>query len=251
MTSPFRDSDIALAVRSRALVALDLQDGAVWEPSTGRLVARSGQRFTFDRGGATLASVSATGGTYTAPASMPAWELANSRLGIRLGTSDIVREASAIDWTPALLRSGRLLFVERGARTGTSGGTLLAITPDDPTSGVRWYIDTDTTYYGLTYHDGASPVTARLAAGTPSAGDVVELSWDWATNGALTLYQSINGGAATTATSSALAKASAWSAGTKTRIGRRGLTQNPAALTLLGLWLLPDAYSDTTLDEAA
>ena len=254
MTIPMMDSTLALGPQSRALLALDFADGAIWEPSTGQLVARSGQRFTFDRGGATLASVDATGGTYTAPASMPAWELANSVLGIRMGTGDIVREASVTNWVPSQIKSGRLLFVDRGARVGTNGDTLLAIAADDPTAGVRLFIDTTGSaggYYGITYHDGSSSVTARLESGQPTAGQLVELSWDWATNGALTLYQSINGAAATSATSSALAKVSAWSAGTKVRIGRRGLTQNPAPLTLLGLWLLPDAYNDTTLDEAA
>jgi hypothetical protein len=34
------------------------------------------------------------------------------------------------------------------------------------------------------------------------------------------------------------------------RIGRRGLTQNPAALTLSRLLVVPGALSDALLDEA-
>lgn len=243
-----RDSTKDLAPRSRALEALDFRDGPVFEPSTGLLVGRSGHRYSWSRGTSTLASVTATGGTYTAPATLPGWELANSQLGINLGTSDILRSHVATGWLPQEL-TGELLFVERGARTGTAGGTLLALAGDDPTSGVRVYLDTTGTYYRFTYHNGTTSVAATLTSGQPTAGQLVRMRFAISASGVLTLRQSINSGAYTSATSSALALPAAWASGTRLRIGRRGSTQNPAALTLLSVLLAPGTLTDTQLDE--
>jgi hypothetical protein len=143
-----RESSKVLAPRSRSLEALDFRDGLVIEPSTGKWVARSGHRYTWSRGTSTLASVTATGGTYTAPATLPAYELADSRLGVRMDVNDILRGDATVGWLPQEL-SGELWFVERGARIGTAGGTLLAIAGDDPATGVRLYIDTTGTAGGF------------------------------------------------------------------------------------------------------
>jgi hypothetical protein len=241
-----RESSRPLAPRSRALLALDFRDGPLWEPSTGLLVARSGQRFSVSRGSATLASVNATGGTYTAPASMPAWELANGVLGLRQGVDDVVRETADIACAVQAF-SGELEIVERGARSGTAGGTLLALSADDPTSGVRFYLDTTGSLYRLTAHNGTTSAAVTLGSGAPAPGDLVRFRFDW-TGTALTLTQSINGGAAVTATGAGVALPSAWGA-IRWRIGRRGATANPAALTLLRLLVVPGALNTTTLDE--
>ncbi len=244
-----RESTKALASRSRALEALDFRDGAVFEPTTGQFVARSGQRYSWSRS-TTLAGVDAVGGTYTAPATLPAYESANNQLALRLGTSDVLRSHVAIGWLPQEV-SGELLFIERGARVGTAGDTLLSLAGDDPTTGVRFFLDTSGTasgFYRATYHNGSTSVSATLTSGQPTAGQVVRLRWLW-TGAGITLRQSINGAAFTSATSSALALPAAFAAGTRVRIGRRGATQNPAPLTLLSLLLAPGVLSDAQLDE--
>jgi hypothetical protein len=246
-----RESTKDLAPRSRCLEALDFRDGAVFEPTSGLFVARSGHRFSWSRGTSTLAGVNAVGGTYTAPATLPAYESANSQLGVSLGVDDVLRGNAAVGWLPQEL-SGELLFVERGARIGTAGGTLLAISGDDPTTGVRIFIDTTGTaggFYRITYHNGSTSVTATLASGQPTAGQLVRLRWLWSASG-LTLRQSINGGAFTQATSGGLALPAAYATGARTRIGRRGATQNPAPLTLLSYWLAPGTLTDAQFDEA-
>lgn len=241
------ESQDLLAPDSRALLALDFRDGALWEPTTGLLVARSGQRFTWNRGSSTLASVNATGGTYTAPITVPAWETVSSALGLRLDANDVLRENADANFAVQAI-SGELVFIERGARTGTAGGTLLALAADDPSSGVRLYIDTSGSLYRLTAHNGTSSATVTLGSGAPASGDEVRHRFEW-TGSALTLTQSINGGASVTATGAGVALPAAWGA-VRWRIGRRGLTQNPAALTLLRLLVLPGALSDSLLDEA-
>ncbi|MCO4101059.1 MAG: hypothetical protein HEQ38_17030 [Gemmatimonas sp.] len=246
-----RESTKDLAPRSRCLEALDFRDGAVFEPTSGLVVARSGHRFSWSRGTSTLAGVNAVGGTYTAPATLPAYESANNQLGVNLGGDDVLRGNAAVGWLPQEL-SGELLFVERGARIGTAGGTLWAIAGDDPATGVRIFIDTTGTgsgFYRITYHNGSTSVTATLASGQPTAGQLVRLRWLWSASG-LTLRQSINGGVFTTATSGALALPSAYATGARTRIGRRGATQNPAPLTLLSYLLIPGTLTDAQFDEA-
>jgi hypothetical protein len=239
-----------LAPRSRALESLDFRDGAVFEPSTGLFVARSGHRYSWSRG-ATLAGVAAVGGTYTAPATLPAYESADNRLGVNMGTADVLRGNAAVGWLPQEL-SGELVFIERGARVGASGDTIFSIAGDDPETGVRLFIDTTGTasgFYRLTYHNGSTSVSATLSSGQPTAGQIVRLRWLWTAAG-LTLRQSISNAAFTQATSVSLALPAAWAPSARVRIGRRGLTQNPAALTLLSLHLTPGALSDTQFDEA-
>lgn len=238
-----------LAPRSRALEALDFRDGALFEPSTGRFVGRSGHRYAWARG-PSLSGVVATGGTYTAPATVPGYELAADGLGLRLGPDDVLRSDAPVGWLPQALM-GEIVFVERGARVGTAGGTLFALA-DDAVTGARLFLDTSgggSGFYGITYHNGTSSVTARLTAGQPTAGQVVRLRWGWGAAG-LTLRQSIAGAAETLATSGALALPAAWPSGARTRIGRRGATANPAALTLRSIVILPGTFDDVTLDEA-
>jgi hypothetical protein len=239
-----RESQADLGPQSRALLHLDIRQGATWEPSTGLLVAHSGQRFAWSRG-TTLASVPVPGGSYTAPATMPAWAEADSALALHLGADDLLREAVATPWRPTPF-FGRLRFIERGART-TSNATLFAITPDDPTSGTRFYLFASSNYYALFAHNGTTSATATLSAGQPAPGDVVTVDFAWAAAG-LALHQRIGAGAPTSATSGALALPSAWSAGTRARIGRRGATANPASLTLIQCALVPGAYDVDTLD---
>jgi len=243
-----RESTKGLAPRSRSFEALDFRDGAVFEPTTGLFVARSGQRYSWSRG-TTLAGVNAVGGTYTAPATLPAYESANNTIGVNLGTADVLR-GPVVGWLPQDL-SGELLFVERGARVGTAGDTLFSIAGDDPGAGARLFIDTTGTasgFYRITYHNGSTSVSATLSSGQPTAGQLVRLRWLWSAAG-LTLRQSINGAAFASATSGALALPAAFAAGTRVRIGRRGLTQNPAPLTLLSLHLAPGTLTDAQLDE--
>ena len=239
-----RETQRDLGPQSRALLHLDCRQGVAFETSTGLLVAHSGQRFTWSRG-TTLASVPVPGGSYTAPATLPAWAEADGALALHLGPDDILREAVATPWLPTAL-FGRLRFVERGART-TSNATLFAITPDDPTSGTRFYLYGTATYYALFAHNGTTSATATLTSGQPAPGDLVTMDFAWAAGGLL-LAQRIGAGAPTSATSGALALPSAWSTGTRVRIGRRGATANPASLTLISLALTPGAYSADTLD---
>ena len=235
----------AVPLASRALFAFDVQHAPLWERETGALVARSGHKGVWSRDTSTLASLTAANGTWTAPATIPGYDvktlLGTSSLVLIMGTTD--RVVFPLGWAPQAL-SGWIRFIETGARVATAGATLLALSGDDPTTGVRLYLDTSGTasgYYGITYHNGSTSVTARLASGQPTTGQVVDLRWQWASNGALSLWQSINGGAETTATSSALALPAAWASGAKLRINRRGLTQNAGQQSLRSVLLAPGA----------
>jgi hypothetical protein len=102
-------------------------------------------------------------------------------------------------------------FVENGtialanARVLTIGSAALG-TP-------YLYVFSNGTTYRAEHHNGSSAVTAALGA-APTTGNRVELRVVLAANGAVTIGQSINGAAETTATSSALALSAAWSATT-------------------------------------
>lgn len=245
----FVDVRQTVAPVSRALFAWDLRDGIEIEASTGLLVARSGHRGTWSRGTvASGAGLLATGGTYTAPGSMPSFEARTvdgvEQPTLHMGASD------TLVWTPGWLPqtlSGRLTFVELGART-TAGATLMAISGDDPTTGVRLYLDTSGTYYRLTYHNGTTSVAATLTVGQPTSGQEVDMLWTWSAAG-LTLKQSINGGAFTTATSGALALPSAWPSGARIRLNRRGATANAAVASYSSLLFAPGLLSDTEIQE--
>lgn len=231
---------------SRALLALDLRDGPVFEPSTGLIVARSGQRFGWSRS-TTLASVPVTGGSYTAVATLPAWELANDALALRLSANDVLRESVAVGIVPQTL-SGEFCFIERGARAGTAGGTLMALAGDDPTTGVRFYIDTTSSLYRITAHNGTDSATVTLPSGSPASGDVVRHRFEWSAS-SLLIKQSVNNGAFVSGQTAGVALPTAYDATTKWRIGRRGSTQNPAALSLCWLFVTPGELDDAALDE--
>lgn len=246
----FAETGMARAVlplASRALFAFDMQHAPLWERETGALVARSGHKGVWSRDSATLASLTATGGTWTAPASVPGYEhktlLGASRMVLTMDTSD--RVVFPLGWGPQMF-SGWLRFVETGART-VANSTLVSLAGNDPTTGVRFYLDTSGIYYRLTYHNGTASVTATLTSGAPTAGQVVDLRWQWAANGALSLWQSINGGAETTATSSALALPAAWASGAALRLNRRGLTANPGKMSFRSLVLAPGALTAAQL----
>jgi hypothetical protein len=117
-------------------------------------------------------------------------------------------------------------------------------------TGARLWLDTSGTFYRLNWTDGTTTRTATLTVGQPTAGQRVRLRWTMTATCALTLSQSINGGAFTQATSGALALPAAYATGARTRIGRRGATQNPAPLTLLSYLLAPGTLTDAQFDEA-
>jgi hypothetical protein len=223
---------------SRSLFAFDMQHAPLWERSTGKLVARSGHRGSWSRG-TTLAGLNASVGTYTAANTVPGYDVKSvlgvSRLLLTMGTSDTL--TFPIGWAPQML-SGWLRFVETGART-TLNATLFSIAQDDPTAGVRFFLDTSGSFYRLTYHNGTTSVTATLASGAPTAGQTVDLRWQWAANGSVSLWQSINGAGETTASSGALALPSAWSASSLLRLNRRGISANPGQGSYRACTVLP------------
>lgn len=214
------------------------------------LLSASGVAGVFARA-TTLASVSdGAGTTYTAPHSFPAWEnrdldgdTVREACGLRMGTSDFLHWVTP----PAPQALSFLLeFVETGART-SANSTLFAIC-NDAVSGARLYLDTSGSYYRVTYHNGSTSVTATLSSGQPTSGQRVRLRGEWASNGALTIWQSINEAAETTATSSALALPTAWGTGAKLRLNSRGDTENPAQGWYRRLKLVAGAPDVAVLD---
>lgn len=204
-----------------------------WDAALASLESDQGVAGVFARAAA-LASVSdSTGATYTAPHSMPAWEARDldgdtvrEACGLRMGADD------RLHWPVAPVpqaMSGLLEIVETGAVTGTAGATLFAIC-NDAVSGARLWIDTSGSAggdYGLNYTDGTTTRTARLAV-APTSGQRVRLRWTLSSTGVITLWQSINGGAETTATAAALTLPAAWGTGALIRLNTRGDTENPA-----------------------
>lgn len=230
-----RDTWIAdsrvLAPLSRALFLADLRDGPAIESSSGALVARTGERASWSRGSASLTGVEAANGTYTATRSVMAFEprvdaAGATRVGLRQGTSDIL--TFPITFGPQDM-SGALEFWELGARA-VPNATLLAISNAGPT-GWRFYLDSSGTHYRANWSDGSTTRSATLSVGQPSPGQFVTLSWTLL-GGVLTLQQAINANSPQSAgPAAALTPPDAWASGTVLRIGRRGDTENPAALT--------------------
>lgn len=201
-----------------------------WDAALASLESDQGVAGVFSRA-ATLASVSdGVGATYTAPHSLPAWEARDldadgvrEACGLRMGTADFLHWPVA----PApQAMTGLLDLIETGART-SANATLFAIT-NDAVTGARLWLDTSGTFYRLNWTDGTTTRTATLTVGQPTAGQRVRLWWTLTATGALTLSQSINGGADSTATAAALALPAAWAAGTVVRLNSRGDTENPA-----------------------
>jgi hypothetical protein len=202
---------------------------AEWSPDSGAILALSGHVGTWSRG-ATLASVAdATGATYTAQASEPAWEQRDwtgdsvrDSFGLRMGTDDRLAWPTSVQ--PQAM-AGLLEIIETGART-TSGATLFALRAANATGAGLW-LDTSGTYYRMNYSDGSTTRTATLTSGQPTSGQRVRFTWQLASTGALTFRQSINGAAATEATAAALALPSAWPSDAAWRLNSRGASANP------------------------
>jgi hypothetical protein len=201
-----------------------------WDAALASLDSDQGTPGAFLRA-ATLASVSdGVGATYTAPHSLPAWEMRDldadsvrEAMGLRMGTADFLNWGVA----PApQAMTGLLDFVETGART-TANATLFAIT-NDAVSGARLWLDTSGDYYRISWTDGTTTRTATLTAGQPTSGQRVRLRWTLGGDGALVLRQSINDAPETTATAAALTLPAAWATGAVVRLNSRGDTENPA-----------------------
>jgi len=201
-----------------------------WDGAAADLNATTGHVGIFARA-TTLASVlDGAGGTYTAPHSMPAWEIRDvdgaPACGLRMAGSDRLHFDPAPQGDAL---AGVIEFVETGARTGSSGSTLFALC-NDAVSGGRLWIDTSGSTggrYGINYSSGATTRTARLTTGAPAPDDVVRLRWERAVNGAVQIWQSINGAAETTASAASLVVVP-WATGAVIRLNSRGDTENPA-----------------------
>lgn len=214
---------------SRDLFEFDVSQ-IEWSPDSGVLIATSGHLGTFARG-ATLASVSDyAGATYTAVNAQPAWESRDwtasgtrQSLGLRMGTSD--RLAFPTTLRPMAM-AGLLEIIETGART-SAGNTLFAIR-NDAATGAGMFLDTTGSFYRLVYTDGTTTRLIPLTSGAPVAGDRVQFTWELSGTGVLTFYQSINGGATTSAAGAALALPSAWATSASIRLNSESPTNNGA-----------------------
>jgi hypothetical protein len=224
-----------------------------WHGNSATLDSDQGVPGVFARA-ATLASVSdGAGNTYTAPHSLPAWEMRDidsdsvrEAMGLRMGTSDFLTWGVA----PApQAMSGLLEFVEVGGVIGTAGATLFAIA-NDALSGTRLWIDTSGGAggdWGINWTDGTTTRTARLAV-APTSGQRVRLRWMWAADGSLQLSQSINGAAETSASAAALTIPAAWGTGAVVRFNSRGDTENPAQAWYRRVKLVPGLVDVDTLE---
>jgi len=244
----YRDSYATSVPMSSALFAWDAADGPAMRWATGGLMARTGHEGTWSRGAATLASVLAATGSYTAQGSMPGWEARTiggvAQTVLRCGTSD------RVTWVPGhgpQPFTWRMSFIELGARTAANS-TLWAYA-NDAVSGVRFFVDTSGSFYRVTYHNGSTFVTATLTSGAPTSGQDVLLWGTWAANGAVTINQRINGGSQTSASSGALALPSAWAAGTLIRLNRRGASVNAAQGAYRSLVIAPGVLSESEILE--
>lgn len=247
-------SPLALSPQTSDLFHLDFRYATI-DADAGTITTPSGHVGTFARA-TTLASVSdAAGTTYTALDGQMAWEQRDwdndgvrESFGWRTGSSD--RLAFPCNLRPMAL-AGLIEFIETGAVIGTAGATLLALRAADG-SGSGFYIDTSGTasgYYRFNYTSGGTTRTATLGT-RPVSGDRVQLYWQLASDGAVTFYQSINGGVATSQTSAALAFPATWVASASLRLNSRGTSANPLA----GAWyrrvrLVAGALNATTIME--
>lgn len=237
-----------LEALSRDLFELDFS-AVEWSADTGAIIAASGHVGTFTRG-ATLASVSDSSGvTYTALEAQPAYEARDwdndgvrEAFGLRMGTADRLAFPAAFRLRQ---HAGLLEIIETGART-TAGATLFAYRNDGATGAGIW-LDTSGTFYRLNYSDGTTTRTATLTSGAPVSGDRVRFTWQMATDGAITLVQSINGAASTNASAAALALPTAAPASASVRLNTQGATANPAQGWYRRLRLVPGGYDLTTL----
>jgi hypothetical protein len=226
-----------LEILSRDCFDLDFAN-AEWTADSSSLIAASGHVGTFSRG-ATLASIAdMRGATYTAVNAQMGWEARDwdndsvrEAFGWRTGSSD--RLAFPCLFRSNLAMSWMIEFIETGAVIGTAAATLWGMTADDGT-GDGWFVDTSGTasgFYRYNYRVGGTTRQATLAA-RPVSGDRVRLMGDLTQSGVATIYQSINGAAATSASAAALAQPSSWSSNLSVRFNSRGTSANPLA----GAW---------------
>lgn len=215
-------SPLSLLPATSDLLDLDFRNVDV-DVDTGTITTPCGHVFTWTRA-TTLGSVEdVNGDTYTALDGQMAWEqrdwdgdTSRESFGLRMGTSD--RFAAPANVRPmgmALL----LEFIETGALS-SAGATLFALR-NDGASGAGLWLDTSGSFYRFNYSDGSTTRTATQAA-APSTGDAVQIVVQIASDGAVSMYQTINGGAPTTATSAALALPSAWASSVSWRLNARG-----------------------------
>ena len=231
-----------------ALFDLDFRYADI-DPDAGTLTTPSGHVGTWSRA-TTLASVAdAAGGTYTALDGQMAWEqrtwdASRDSFGLRMGTSDRLAFPSNMR---AIAHAGLLEIIETGART-SSGATLFALRNDGATGAGLW-LDTSATYYRFNYSDGSTTRTATLSSGQPTSGQTVRFTWQLASDGALTFYQSINGAAATSASAAALTLPSAWASSVSVRLNSRGTSANAAQGWYRRLKIVAGALDATTIAE--
>lgn len=232
---------------SRSVLALDLRDGPVMENGTGYLVGRSLHRWAWSRS-TSLASVPRVGGTYTAPRTVPGWSTIGSALGLALGVNDVLRTAVPLAWRMDTNWCAQLAFRQWGAM-GAANATLFAIADDDPSTGVRAYLYSSGTYYGFYVNNGVSNASVALSA-APVDGDTVSIRMEWVGT-TMQLQQSINGAAYTTVSGGAPSLPTGGLSGaTYARIGRRGDTENPAALIFQHLHVMIGSLSVAGIAEA-
>jgi len=249
-------SPVALEVQTRDLFDCDfihvqphVDDGTFRTPE--------GHVGTFSRG-ATLASVSdaqtvPSTQTYTALEAQPAFEQRDwdndgvrEAFGLRMGTSDRLAFASSLR---PMSMAGMLEMIETGARTSVNS-TLWALRNDGATGAGLW-LDTSGSFYRLSYNDGSTTRVATLASGAPASGDRVRFLWELSSTGVITLYQSINGAAYTSATAAALTLPASWAASASIRLNARGTggSANAAQGWYRRCRLVAGALNQTTILE--
>lgn len=248
-----RENTADLAPRSRALFALDFRDGAVFEPSTGLFVARSGQRGTWTRSGNTLASVTAEFLTYTAPATMPAWcaidwdgDTVRESIGLRLGTDD--RLSFPIGWTPQAL-SFLWEFREDGNATfafGVMNGTNAAP--------YMYVANNGGSAYRMVVNNASTTDLTDLPFNSAS-NDRMTVRGTWYGDGSIQLWASRNGGAETTngrtSPGTPTTQPAAWASPASVWIGMLpGLTAANRRGDLRSLIILPGERTLAELQEA-
>lgn len=218
-------NEASLEYRSRCLFH--------WMARSVGFVAESGHVGTFvGNGGSYLDS---NGATVTAATYWPRFEPRND--GVRsaqhwlTGTSDraqfITPGGTQVDFLLQAMAGGHV-FIEQGGIAVTNGA-LFAIA-NDAVTGQYVCLDSTGTFYRLRYYNGTATATATLAV-APTNGQRVRVWWQLAASGALTLSQSINEAAATTASAGAPSGGlvAALPAGAKVCINSKGTATMGAA----------------------
>ncbi len=215
-------SDVALTATTSDLLDLDFRNADV-DADAGTITTPSGHVFTWSRA-TTLGSVADLNGTtYTALDGQMAWEMrdwdgdaSRESFGLRMGTSDRLAAPSNVR---AIAMAGLLEFIETGAVS--SANSVIFSLRNDGATGAGLWIDTSGTNYRINYRDGSTTRTATLAA-APSTGNRVILCWELTSAGVVSIQQSINAAAFTTASASALALPSAWASSVSWRLNAGG-----------------------------